>query len=168
MVCPTSVVQNWISQSEEHTPGLRVLNYTGSSRTTDPDQIATYDVVVTTYGIVSSEWNEETKPKDKGGKKRKAASAHKEALRVIRLEQTHANMPVWPYASFKRLVLEVAQDFKTDLAVEPLYVKLVLDRLEAYLIGLLGDAHLQAIHRGSTKVEPKDLQMARRMRGERA
>jgi len=47
-------------------------------------------------------------------------------------------------------------------------MRLLSDMMESYLVGLLEDANLNAIHGRGTEVRPKDLQLARRVRGERA
>ena len=39
---------------------------------------------------------------------------------------------------------------------------------EAYLVGLLEDSHLCAIHAKRVTIMPRDMQLARRIRGERA
>lgn len=39
---------------------------------------------------------------------------------------------------------------------------------EAYLVGLMEDSNLCAIHANRVTITPKDLQLARRIRGERA
>jgi histone H3 len=39
---------------------------------------------------------------------------------------------------------------------------------EAYLVGLAEDTNLCAIHGGRVTIMPKDIQLARRIRGERA
>ena len=39
---------------------------------------------------------------------------------------------------------------------------------EAYLVGLFEDTNLAAIHAKRVTITPKDLQLARRIRGERA
>lgn len=58
VVCPTSVLRQWAD--ELHTKvrkeaNLSVLVYHGSNRTRDPFELAKYDVVLTTYSIVSME-----------------------------------------------------------------------------------------------------------------
>jgi histone H2A len=104
------------------------------------------------------------------GRDRKSVrkEAHGLALRAIRYEQKHSDTPVWAYLPFKQLVAEIAQDFKTDLEIEPAFVKAMYDKLEAYLVGLLEDANLQTLHRSDVTVRPKDIQISRRIRGERA
>ncbi|XP_068640217.1 helicase-like transcription factor CHR28 isoform X2 [Aristolochia californica] len=58
IVCPASVLRQWARELDEKvTEGekLKVLIYHGSTRTRDPTELATFDVVLTTYSIVSNE-----------------------------------------------------------------------------------------------------------------
>ncbi|GFP96351.1 putative swi/snf-related matrix-associated actin-dependent regulator of chromatin subfamily a member 3-like 2 [Phtheirospermum japonicum] len=58
VVCPTSVLRQWseeLHNKVSREAALSVLIYYGSSRTKDPLELAKYDVVVTTYAIVSME-----------------------------------------------------------------------------------------------------------------
>lgn len=58
IVCPTSVLRQWSDELHNKVTreaNLSVLVYHGSSRTKDPLQLAKYDVVITTYAIVSME-----------------------------------------------------------------------------------------------------------------
>lgn len=58
IVCPASVLRQWARELDEKVSEdakLNVLVYHGSSRTKDPGDLAKYDVVVTTYSIVSNE-----------------------------------------------------------------------------------------------------------------
>eukprot|EP00750_Incisomonas_marina_P001098 INCI1091.1.p1 GENE.INCI1091.1~~INCI1091.1.p1 ORF type:complete len:1620 (-),score=321.94 INCI1091.1:451-4932(-) len=57
VVCPTSVLSQWELELTTHTqPGaVRVLRYYGPTRSVDPSIAAAYDVVLTTYGIVTEE-----------------------------------------------------------------------------------------------------------------
>ena len=59
LVAPLSVVTNWTDQIEAHLkPGtLSYYIYHGTHRCSDVNKLSTYDVVVTTYEIVSSEAN---------------------------------------------------------------------------------------------------------------
>ena len=58
-----------------------------------------------------------------------------------------------------RKVREIAQDFKTDLHFQAVAVLCLEEAAEAYLVGLFKDTNLCAIM-------PRDLQLARRIRGE--
>ena len=71
-------------------------------------------------------------------------------------------------APFQRLVREIAQDFKTDLRFQSTAVLALQEASEAYLVGLFEDTNLCAIHAKRVTIMPKDIQLARRIRGERA
>jgi histone H3 len=68
---------------------------------------------------------------------------------------------------FQRLVKEIAQDFKTDLRFQSSAVLALQEAAEAYLVGLFEDTNLCAIHAKRVTIMPKDLALARRIRGER-
>ncbi|KAL0305766.1 UNVERIFIED_CONTAM: Helicase-like transcription factor CHR28 [Sesamum radiatum] len=58
IVCPTSVLRQWSDELHNKVTSeadLSVLVYHGSNRTKDPLELARYDVVITTYAIVSME-----------------------------------------------------------------------------------------------------------------
>lgn len=58
IVCPASVVRQWARELDEKVTEeakLSVLIYHGGNRTKDPTELAKYDVVMTTYAIVSNE-----------------------------------------------------------------------------------------------------------------
>ncbi|MBA0691373.1 hypothetical protein Goari_009002 [Gossypium aridum] len=58
IVCPTSVLRQWAEELHNKVTSkanLSVLVYHGSNRTKDPFELAKYDVVITTYSIVSME-----------------------------------------------------------------------------------------------------------------
>ncbi|VFV25789.1 histone-like [Lynx pardinus] len=63
---------------------------------------------------------------------------------------------------------EIAQDFKTDLRFQSSAVMALQEACEAYLVGLFEDTNLCAIHAKRVTIMPKDIQLARRIRGERA
>nr|GEU34325.1 histone H3.2 [Tanacetum cinerariifolium] len=67
-----------------------------------------------------------------------------------------------------RLDREIAQDFKTDLRFQSSAVATLQEASEAYLVGLFEDTNLCAIHAKRVTIMPKDMQLARRIRGERA
>ena len=69
---------------------------------------------------------------------------------------------------FQRLVREIAQDFKTDLRFQSSAIMALQEASEAYLVGLFEDSNLCAIHAKRVTIMPKDIQLARRIRGERA
>lgn len=58
VVCPTSVLRQWADELQNKVTtkaNLSVLVYHGSNRTKDPSELAKYDIVLTTYSIVSME-----------------------------------------------------------------------------------------------------------------
>ena len=69
---------------------------------------------------------------------------------------------------FQRLVREIAQDFKTDLRFQSAAILCLQEAVEAYLVRLFDDANLCAIHTRRVTIMPKDIQLARRIRGEHA
>ena len=69
---------------------------------------------------------------------------------------------------FVRLVREIAQDFKTDLRFQREAIAALQEAGEAYLVGLFEDTNLCAIHAKHVTIMPKDIQLARRIWGERA
>ena len=69
---------------------------------------------------------------------------------------------------FRRLIREIAQDFKTGLRFQEAALMALQEAAEAYLVGLFEDTNLCAIHTRLVTIMPKDIQLARRIRGERA
>lgn len=61
----------------------------------------------------------------------------------------------------------IAQDFKTDLRFQSTVVLALQETLEAYLKGLFEDTNLCAIHAKRVTIVQDDIQLARRIRGER-
>ena len=88
------------------------------------------------------------------------------ALREIRHYQKSSALLIRKLP-FQRLVREIAQDFKTDLRFQSAAILCLQEAAEAYLVGLFEDTNLCAIHARRVTITPKDLQLARRIRGER-
>ena len=91
----------------------------------------------------------------------------KKALREIRQYQKSTNL-LLRKLPFQRLVREIAQDFRSDLRFQASAILALQEGSEAYLVGLFEDTNLIAIHGKRVTIFPKDLQLARRIRGERA
>ena len=91
----------------------------------------------------------------------------KVALREIRRYQKSTDLLIRKLP-FQRLVREIAQDFKTDLRFQGSAVLALQEAAEAYLVGLFEDTNLCAIHAKRVTIMPKDIQLARRIRGERS
>jgi len=69
---------------------------------------------------------------------------------------------------FQRLVREVAQDMKTDLRFQSHAIMALQEASEAYLVDLFEDTNLCAIHAKRVTIMVKDMQLARRIRGDRS
>ncbi|TDL28782.1 histone 3 [Rickenella mellea] len=88
------------------------------------------------------------------------------ALREIRRYQKSTELLIRKLP-FQRLVREIAQDFKTDLRFQSSAVMALQEAAEAYLVSLFEDTNLAAIHAKRVTIQPKDLALAKRLRGER-
>jgi histone H3 len=89
------------------------------------------------------------------------------ALREIRRYQKSTELLIRKLP-FQRLVREIAQAFHSDLRFQSSAVIALQEASESYLVGLFEDTNLCAIHAKRVTVMPKDMQLARRIRGERA
>ncbi len=89
------------------------------------------------------------------------------ALREIRRYQKSTELLI-KKRPFQRLVREVANEFKADLRFQATALMALQEAAEAYLVGLFEDTNLCAIHAKRVTIMPKDIQLARRLRGERA
>ena len=76
---------------------------------------------------------------------------------------------------FQRLVQEIAGDHKVitsplcgKVRFQSLAIKALQEASEAYIVGLFEDTNLCAIHAKQVTIMPKDIQLARRIHGERA
>lgn len=87
------------------------------------------------------------------------------ALRQIRKYQKSTELLIRKLP-FSRLVRCIAQDFKSDLRFQSTAILAIQEATEKYLVGLFEDANLCAIHAKRITIMPKDLQLARRIRGE--
>ena len=88
------------------------------------------------------------------------------SLRNIRKQQKLTNLS-FARGPFKRLIREVAQEFADDLRFTDDAFTMIQIVVENHLIDLFNAANLTAIHAGRQTVQPKDIQLARRLRGER-
>lgn len=96
------------------------------------------------------------------------------ALREIRKYQRNTNLLIRKLP-FQRLVREVMQDLeknpnnpiKPGKRFQTHALAAIQEAAEAYLVGLFEDTNLCAIHAKRVTIMPKDIQLARRIRGER-
>ena len=89
------------------------------------------------------------------------------ALREVRRYQKSTDL-LLRKAPFQRLVREIMQDMKSDLRCQSTAILALQEAAESYLISLFEDANLCAIHAKRVTIMPKDIELARRIRGERA
>lgn len=89
------------------------------------------------------------------------------ALREIRRYQKSTDLLIRK-RPFQRLIREIAQGFKVDLRFQSSAILALQEASEAYLVGIFEDTNLCAIHAKRVTIMPKDIQLARRIRGERS
>merc|ERR1712072_521646 len=89
------------------------------------------------------------------------------ALRQIKKYQKSTDL-LMRKAPFQRLVRELATGHKDGLRWQASAVAALQEATEAYVTGLLSDANLCALHAKRVTPLARDLQLARRLRGERA
>ncbi len=56
VICPTSLVSNWINETDKFTPDLNVLVLHGSSRHENFSRMASFDLIITTYPLISRDF----------------------------------------------------------------------------------------------------------------
>ncbi|KAF8898119.1 histone 3, partial [Gymnopilus junonius] len=88
------------------------------------------------------------------------------ALREIRRFQKSTELLIRKLP-FQRLVREIAQDYKTDIRFQSAALLALQEASEAYLVSLFEDTNLAAIHAKRVTIMPKDIILARRLRGEK-
>jgi histone H3 len=92
------------------------------------------------------------------------------ALREIRRFQKTTELLIRKLP-FYRTVREIAQNFRVGGEIprfQSAAVGALQEAAEAYLVGLFEDTNLAAIHAKRVTIMPKDIALARRLRGERA
>ena len=88
------------------------------------------------------------------------------ALREIRRYQKSTELLIRKLP-FQCLVREIAMDIKAGLRFQSAAIMALQESVEAYLVGLFEDSNLCAIHAKWVTIMPKDIQLVRRIRGER-
>jgi histone H3 len=84
------------------------------------------------------------------------------ALREIRRYQKSTALLIRKLP-FQRFVREIAQDIKTDLRFQASAMAALQESLEAYLVGMMENSNLSAIHAKRVTVMPKDIELANRL-----
>ncbi|KAI9499986.1 centromeric DNA-binding histone H3-like protein cse4 [Coemansia spiralis] len=114
-----------------------------------------------------------TRATDSPGRKRRAPNGIK-ALREIRMYQKSTDMLI-AKLPFARVVREIAQDYVSDythsgtptgLRWQSSAILALQEASEAFLVHLFEDANLCALHAKRVTIMQKDIQLARRIRGQ--
>merc|ERR1711924_321948 len=87
------------------------------------------------------------------------------ALREIRRFQKLTELLIRKLP-FQRLVREVAADFKQDLKFASGAIAALQEATEAYLVSVFEDTNLCAVHAKRVTIMPRDMQLAKRIRGD--
>jgi histone H3 len=87
------------------------------------------------------------------------------ALKEIRRYQKSTELLI-KKLPFQRLVREIAQFFKSNMKFQSAALSALQEASEAYLVGLFEDTNLCTIHAKRVTIMPRDIQLARRIRGE--
>ena len=88
------------------------------------------------------------------------------ALREIRKYQKSTDLLIRKLP-FQRMVREIAQEWKQEVRFQSQAVLALQEAAEAYLVSLFEDTNLCAIHAKRVTIMSKDLQLAKRIRGDR-
>ena len=88
-------------------------------------------------------------------------------LREIRRYQRTTDLLIRK-APFQRLVREIAQEMKKDVRFQSTALLALQEAAEVHLIQLFEDTNLCALHAKRVTVMPRDMRLARRIRGERS
>ena len=88
------------------------------------------------------------------------------ALRKIRRYQKTTELLIRK-APFQRLVREILHDYKKDARCTGSSLLALQEAAESYHVGLFEDTNLCAIHGKRVTIMPKDIQLARCIRGKR-
>ena len=75
-------------------------------------------------------------------------------------------IPMIPRFSFARLIREIIGDLNLDYCIQVAALMALQEAAEEYITRLFMDANLCALHAKRVTVQPKDIQLARRIRGE--
>ena len=88
------------------------------------------------------------------------------ALREIRKYQKSTDLLIRKLP-FQRIVKEIAHEQKNDVRFQSSALMALQEAAEAYLVGLFEDTNLCAIHARRVTIMVRDMQLARRIRGEK-
>lgn len=89
------------------------------------------------------------------------------ALREIRRYQNSTDLMIRK-KPFQNLVREIIQQLKADFRCQNSALLALQEASEAFLVDVLEETNLCAIHAKRVTITPKDIQLAHRIRGDRA
>ena len=70
-------------------------------------------------------------------------------------------------APFQHVVHQIAQKHKKDVRFQSTAVLALQEASEAYMVGMFEDTNLAALHAKCVTILPRDMALARRLRGDR-
>merc|ERR1712193_506929 len=129
----------------------------GQSKTTSPQSRLTLSLIMAR--------TKQTARKSTGGKaprKHVASKGAKKSAASGGVKKPHR------YRPGTVALREITKDYKSDLRFQSSAVAALQEASESYLVGLFEDTNLCAIHAKRVTIMTKDIQLARRIRGERA
>ena len=88
------------------------------------------------------------------------------ALREIRRFQKTTELLIRK-APFQRVVCDIALKYKKDVRFQSTAVLALQEASEAYMVGMFEDTNLAALHAKRVTILPRDLALARCLRGDR-
>ena len=88
------------------------------------------------------------------------------ALREIRKYQRQTEL-ILPKHPFQRIVRDVSKGVNGDVRFQSQALLAIQEAAEAFMTNLFEDANLCALHANRVTLMPKDISLARRIRGER-
>merc|ERR1719472_697727 len=100
-----------------------------------------------------------------GAKKVKRFRPGTKALREIKKYQKTTEL-LLRKLPFQRLVREIAHEHNADLYFQSQALMALQEAAETYMVGVFEDTNLAAIHGKRVTIMPRDLQLARRLRGD--
>ena len=87
-------------------------------------------------------------------------------LKEIRKFQKSTKLLI-KFLVFARLMMEITQDVKSDLCFQCRALTTLQEAAEAYMVGILSDSNLTAVHAKRQTLMKKDIQLAYKIHGDR-
>ena len=115
---------------------------------------------------VKSKAIKKSAPASGGMKRVKKTKPGTVTLREVKKYQKSTAM-VLPRAPFQRLVRQICTDMDHELRFQSMALQALQEASEAYIVGVFEDTNLCAIHAKRMTVMKKDMDLARRIRGDR-